>query len=129
MSSNLPPGVSEGMIPGNRPQDIAAQHFAENIGDEELLDWIADGRDDREGCVLYHDEDNDRWLLESDEQPMLPEWPNEARGTRSGVRYCVLIFESRDDALAYAITFHDDELIEAMTEEHLEELADSQYDY
>jgi len=27
MSSNLPPGVSENMIPGNRPEDIAEEEF------------------------------------------------------------------------------------------------------
>lgn len=31
MSSNLPPGVSESDIPGNRPEDIAWEHLHEKI--------------------------------------------------------------------------------------------------
>jgi hypothetical protein len=32
--SNLPPGVSESMIPGNRPEDIAEEEFWENLESE-----------------------------------------------------------------------------------------------
>ena len=34
MSSNLPPGVTEGMIPGNRPEDIAWDEFYEWFEDQ-----------------------------------------------------------------------------------------------
>ena len=31
MLSNLPPGVTEGMIPGNRPEDLAWEKFHEEV--------------------------------------------------------------------------------------------------
>lgn len=31
--SNLPPGVTTNMIPGNRPEDIAAEAFQEELGE------------------------------------------------------------------------------------------------
>lgn len=37
MSSNLPPGVSEGDLPGNRPEDVAY----ERILDGPIGDWLA----------------------------------------------------------------------------------------
>ena len=33
MASNLPPGVTDGMLPGNRPEDVAW---------DELNDWLID---------------------------------------------------------------------------------------
>ena len=33
MSSNLPPGVSENMIPGNRPEDLEYEHFWDTLID------------------------------------------------------------------------------------------------
>jgi hypothetical protein len=33
MSSNLPPGVTENMIPGNRPEDMAEEAFWEALYD------------------------------------------------------------------------------------------------
>lgn len=39
MSSNLPPGVTDSMIPGNRPEDVAWESFHELIdGDCERQD-------------------------------------------------------------------------------------------
>jgi hypothetical protein len=38
-SSNLPPGVSEHMIPGNRPEDIAEEEFWETLDNEFLNQW------------------------------------------------------------------------------------------
>jgi len=35
--SNLPPGVTEGMIPGNRPEDLAEEEFWETL-DNQLED-------------------------------------------------------------------------------------------
>lgn len=42
MNSNLPPGVTESMIPGNRPEDVEWERFLEDLdeeykGDIELL--------------------------------------------------------------------------------------------
>jgi hypothetical protein len=34
MSSNLPPGVTESMIPGNRPEDEGWERFHEQIDDD-----------------------------------------------------------------------------------------------
>ena len=34
MSSNLPPGVSEGMIPGNRPEDAAYEEWWEKFDEK-----------------------------------------------------------------------------------------------
>ena len=36
MSSNLPPGVNEGMIPGNRPEDMAWDKFHESVDDDAI---------------------------------------------------------------------------------------------
>ncbi len=36
MSSNLPPGVTENMIPGNRPEDMEAEALRERI-----IEWLA----------------------------------------------------------------------------------------
>ena len=33
MSSNLPPGVTESMIPGNRPEDQMVEEYQEAIAD------------------------------------------------------------------------------------------------
>lgn len=33
MSGNLPPGVTDGMIPGNRPEDAAQERFMEKLGE------------------------------------------------------------------------------------------------
>lgn len=45
MSSNLPPGVTESMIPGNRPEDEAWEKFLddlnEKLGDTEPEAWYA----------------------------------------------------------------------------------------
>lgn len=52
-SSNLPPGVTDNMIPGNRQEDIAAEALYEAIDDkcrefncaypdDRLIDWIID---------------------------------------------------------------------------------------
>ena len=45
MSSNLPPGVTESMIPGNRPEDEAWETFLETVdeklGDTEPEAWYA----------------------------------------------------------------------------------------
>ena len=46
--SNLPPGVSVGMIPGNRPEDIAEEAFWETLTERapsDLLpeEWWDDG--------------------------------------------------------------------------------------
>lgn len=46
--SNLPPGVTESMIPGNRPEDIAEERFW-----EELWDYIA---------TNFPDVDADTWI-------------------------------------------------------------------
>lgn len=32
MSSNLPPGVTESMLPGNRPEDIEFEKMCEELG-------------------------------------------------------------------------------------------------
>lgn len=37
MSSNLPPGITEGMLPGNRPEDAAREHV-----EDWALDWLID---------------------------------------------------------------------------------------
>lgn len=44
MASNLPPGVTEGMIPGNRPQDIAYQQKFEELLDEGLSEEEAEAK-------------------------------------------------------------------------------------
>lgn len=56
--SNLPPGVTENMIPGNRPADVAYENLCEAVGDlvgsefaegdkfEPLCQWISDRLDD-----------------------------------------------------------------------------------
>lgn len=123
MSSNLPPGVTESMIPGNRPQDIEAERYRDELGDDDLLDFI-DGKESDEvaGAVRYEDEDRDIWLLESDEVPVLPDWPADPpRTLRNGQVVTLVRFESEDDLLAYVLAFHDDEVIEQMITEHLEE--------
>ena len=49
-SSNLPPGVTESMIPGNRPEDIAWEKLLDEIGDS----------------GLDHDEARARWESQPD---------------------------------------------------------------
>jgi hypothetical protein len=41
MSSNLPPGVTEGMIPGNRPEDEAAERLFDALGDASVAEMQA----------------------------------------------------------------------------------------
>jgi hypothetical protein len=49
MNNNLPPGVTEGMIPGNRPQDIEW---------EQLIDAIAVFIEDGLDRAEYHDRED-----------------------------------------------------------------------
>ena len=42
MASNLPPGVSESMIPGNRPEDVAEEAFFDAL--IEKLESLADAK-------------------------------------------------------------------------------------
>lgn len=45
--SNLPPGVSESMIPGNRPEDLAEEEFCEKLAEALLKkDWRQEDIDD-----------------------------------------------------------------------------------
>jgi hypothetical protein len=39
MASNLPPGVTVGMLPGNRPEDIAMDKVIDWICDQDLTPW------------------------------------------------------------------------------------------
>lgn len=40
MASNLPPGVTEGMIPGNRPEDLEWEGFHEWLDDETFVNKL-----------------------------------------------------------------------------------------
>lgn len=42
MPSNLPPGVNEGMIPGNRPEDIAWENLHEGIDQDASMEGMSD---------------------------------------------------------------------------------------
>lgn len=122
---NLLPGVHEWDLPGNRPQDVAAERsverYRDGLDDDDLLEFIENEDFDAAGCVLYRsDEHPDVWLLESEEPPWLPTWPRVMGKTASEDEYAKLIFTSKDMALNYALTFHDDETIEAMCERFIE---------
>jgi len=48
MLSNLPDGVTDSMIPGNRPQDVAWDDFIDwlsglDASPDEIRTWIEDG--------------------------------------------------------------------------------------
>lgn len=131
MSSNYPDGVTESMIPGFRPGDEEAERFAEGIDEEELVGRVLDSGFDCEGGVVYeHPDQEGVWVMEHPYdhgvEPWLPEWPR-ATFTVRGNPHTWLVFESQDDALAYMVVFHDDAMIEAIVQEHLEEGPD--YDY
>lgn len=49
MSSNLPPGVSENMIPGNRPEDAAWEFFHESVDE----DCIKEGFTDMDAHIIW----------------------------------------------------------------------------
>lgn len=123
---NLPPGVFEGDLPGNRPHEVAAEQYRDGISDGDILDFIEAEEFDCPGCVLYRsDEHPDVWLLESEEPPWLPDWPRLVDKTKAGDEYAKLIFTSKDMALHYALAFHDDQIIEAMVEHWQENYWDS----
>lgn len=99
---NLPPGVFESDLPGNRPEDMAYERYVEGLDDEEILDFFENERCDAAGLVLYKVEDRS-WFLET---------PGETPE---------LVFTSRDEALGYVLAFHDQDLIETMGERYLED--------
>ena len=54
MSSNLPPGVTDGMIPGNRPEDAEEERICEAI-------TVLIGPDSLGEDALRRIEDHDLW--------------------------------------------------------------------
>jgi hypothetical protein len=42
MNSNLPPGVTEGMLPGNRPEDMAWDKLHESIDNDAAKENMTD---------------------------------------------------------------------------------------
>lgn len=117
---DLPPGVTEGMIPGNRPEDVAAQRYTESLTDEDLVEFAIDSSYDCPGCVI-HDCEERGYGLESDPDVWLPDWPHTLVKPDKGVEYALLYFSTKEDALAYAVAFHDGEMMDSMTERYLEE--------
>ena len=58
---NLPPGVYEHHLPGNRPQDIEAERYVENLDEEDLVGYI------EENVVGTRIVEQDRgWLLDDE---------------------------------------------------------------
>lgn len=53
MPSNLPPGVTESMIPGNRPEDVEDEAFWEMLTAKLEADWSPESRKAR--AILLED--------------------------------------------------------------------------
>lgn len=115
MSSNLPPGVHEGMIPGNRPEDMEAERYADGLDDADLADYVLDHDCDVAGFVIDEREPGEWWI----------EIPD--RGADRDVAD-VGPLSSQEAAVSYVLAEGEDELIEAMVEQHLEDLADRAYE-
>lgn len=118
MSSNLPPGVTESMIPGNRPQDVEAERYAESLDDADVIGYLLDHEGDFCGFTLYEGarEDGstvDAWWLE------LPRGATALARRYKGIADAGP-FDTYEEAISYLAAEVDDEVIDEMVVEHLE---------
>ena len=126
-SSNLPPGVHEGMIPGNRPQDIALQMALDSQTEDDFLEFLYNHELDCAGCCIG-ERDEGGFYLESDEVTIPWEYDEVYSKDRSRVWY-EIIFDTEEDAIAWAICFHYSEIDDALTEEISERMQDDYYGF
>jgi hypothetical protein len=59
---NLPDGVRESDLPGNRPEDMEAERFADNLTDEDLIGYI---EEELVGDLISEREEGGGWEVES----------------------------------------------------------------
>lgn len=86
-SFNLPPGVTESMIPGNRPEDNAWNHFWDEFNFwDALYDWANKNNPMLVSAMNFIEEDNDIALaiveVHEDDLPIekwFDDWMNKGR--------------------------------------------------
>jgi hypothetical protein len=112
MASNLPPGVSEGMIPGNRPEDLADEEFWEALlerlpkgASAQLTDAIEIGRvwvlliAQRAREIGYAEKEIE--VTEREQARYVDPWNAPARDRLDAIRGLVVQVNKRLDAHAH----------------------------
>lgn len=107
---NLPPGVTESMIPGNRPQDLLWDQIADRTSDSDLLDFLTDHDYDVPAATIA-EKDTGGFYVDGDEF---------SEG---------LDLRTRADYAAYVLTFYEDEILGDYVQSEVERLEDQEFEY